>query len=90
MIQKKEQWNDTTGKNLSDCHIVYRRLHIDSPEIKPGLPNDRLVASHLFINIRDLYSNIKEMVTMKSHFFAFISKVFEKTQKISRVKTHVS
>ena len=78
------------GKNLSDCHIVYRRLHIDTPGIKPGLLNDRPVARHLFINIRHFYSNIKEMVTMKSHVFSFISKVSEKTQKSCRVKTKVS
>ena len=40
--------------------------------------------------ISDLYSNIKEMVIMKSYVFAFSSKIFEKTQKCSRVKKHVS
>jgi hypothetical protein len=41
----EHQWNETdrgkpkySWKNLSECHFVYRKSHMDRPGIEPGPP----------------------------------------------------
>jgi hypothetical protein len=41
----ERQWNETdrgkpkySGKNLSQCHVVHHKCHMDRPGIEPGPP----------------------------------------------------
>jgi hypothetical protein len=50
-VNMEHRWNDTdrekpnnSEKNLSQCHFVYHKSHIDSPGREPGPP--RWEASH--------------------------------------------
>jgi hypothetical protein len=48
------QWNETdrrkpkySGKNLSQCHFVHHKSHMDSPGMEPGLRSGRPAANLL-------------------------------------------